>query len=247
MRTSLRRTEQAPQSGQAMVETVVILTATLLLLFGIIQFGLIYHAKVALDYAVFEAAREGAVNHAARSAIEYGLARGLAPLYTSISSADSGLDKVRKVQTARDRILSEIRSGQFSCIERLNPTREAFNAYGVSGQVGTVYDGPMIPNDNLRYRSATPRSGANVSIQDANLLKLRVTYCYPLYVPLISSVIKRLEGVEPDPDPPPGWVTPHPGDFQAACYRANRIPLVAQAVVRMQSAAIDDNFPAHCD
>lgn len=238
--------EPRAQSGQAMVETVVILFAALLLLFGIIQFGLIYHAKVALDYAAFEAARAGAVNHADRRAIEYGLARGLASLYTSVGAADSGLDRVKKVQAARDRVMDEIRDGRFACIERLNPSRSAFNAYGVIGDVGD-YHGPLIPNGNLLYRDATPRGGAEVSIQDANLLKLRVTYCYPLYVPLISTVIKRLQGVQDDPDPPPGWVAPRPGEFHAACYRADRIPLVAQAMVRMQSAAKDDVFPTACD
>ncbi len=241
-----RNADRAGQTGQAMVETVVVLFAALLLLFGIIQFGLVYQAKVALDYATFEAARAGAVNHADRRAIEYALARGLASLYTSVGSADSGLDRVGKVQAARDRVLAEIRDGSFACIERLNPTAAAFSAYGVIGDVGD-YHGPLIPNSNLLYRDATPRGGTDLSIQDANLLKLRVTYCYPLYVPLVSTVLKRLQGVEPDPDPPAGWMPARPGDFQRACYAANRIPLVAQAMVRMQSAARDDSFPASCD
>jgi len=228
-----------------MVETVVILFVTLLLLLGIIQFGLIYHAKIALDYAAFEAARAGAVNHADHRAIEFALARGLAPLYTSVSESDSTQDQVLSVKAARDRVMDDIRNGR-ACIERLNPGQTAFNAYGVSGEAGD-YQGLMIPNGNLGFRDATPANGAGVSIQDANLLKLRVTYCYPLYVPLISTVLKRLQGVEQDPDPVPGWVPPRLGDFHAGCYRNDGIPLVAQAMVRMQSAAINDEFPASCD
>ena len=79
-----------------MVETLIVLFVALLLLLGIVQFGLIYNAKLTLDYAAFEAARAGAVNYADRRAIEYALARGLAPLYTSVDPGDSSMDKVKK-------------------------------------------------------------------------------------------------------------------------------------------------------
>ena len=232
--------------GQAMVETVVILFALLLLLLGTIQFGLIYNAKITLNEAAFEAARAGALNHADRAAIEYGLARGLAPLYTSVPADASPREQVARVQAARDRVLDEIRHQGFACIQRISPDESAFQAYGIPGRVGD-YVGPLIPNDHLRYRSNRTGFGTDVSIQDANLLKLRITYCYPLYVPLISRVLQQLYGLVPDPDPPTGWQPPEIGHFRTACLAAGRIPIVAQAMLRMQTAAKDDEFAASCD
>ena len=248
-----------------MVETLVILFVALLLLLGIIQFGLIYNAKLTLNYATFEAARAGALNHADKRAIEYALARGLSPLYTSVDPADSDLDKVKAVQRARDRLFDqEISNGRFACIERLNPRPSHFagNVHGMADNTGLFAGQRLIPNDHLRYRSALPRGEPAVSIQDANLLKLRVTYCYPMYVPIIGNTVKWVMGMRaksvsrvPKGEPYEGWRAPQVGDFQAACYRADeldgrgypRIPIVAQAVMRMQTPAKNDEFPESCE
>lgn len=241
------------QHGQAMVETLVVLFVTLLLLLGIIQFGLIYNAKTTLNYATFEAARAGALNYADKTAIEYGLARGLAPLYTSVTTADGRLKKVSKVQQARDDVMDEIRAGQFACIERLNPPASAFSTYAVDDPTGIFPGEDLIPNDHLHYRKAIASSG--LSIQDANLLKLRVTYCYPMYVPIISTTIKRLMGLTPESaslvatgqtGATQGTLTPK-GSFQSNCYSQDRFPIVAQAIVRMQTPVKNDIFPASCD
>jgi len=235
------------QTGQAMVETVVVLFAALLLLLGIIQFGLIYNAKTTLDYATFEAARAGALNYGDKTAIEYALARGLTPLFTSVDLADSDRDKVKTVQKSRDKLFRQIQSGRHACIERLNPDTNAFNAYAVTDPTGHFGTQRLIPNSHLHYRSALASGGSNVSIQDANLLKLRVTYCYPMQVPLISNTIAKLMGVRRDPDPVPGWQAPNLGAFQTGCYRRGRFPIVAQAVVRMQTPIKNDVFPASCE
>jgi len=226
-----------------MAETVVIIFVTLLLLLGIIQFALIYNAKTTLTYAAFEAARAGALNYADRNAIEFALARGLAPLYTSIEPSDSMMNKVDSVKTARDTVLAEIKAGNYACIERLNPTSNAFNAHGITDPEGRF--GKIIPNDNLHYRSALTKGG--VSIQDANLLKLRITYCYPMYVPIISNTIKRLMGLMADPDPVPDWTAPTVGPFQTQCYLDDRFPIVAQGIARMQTPPKNDTFETTCN
>lgn len=223
-----------------MVETVVILFVALLL--GIIQFGLIYNAKTTLNYAAFEAARVGALNFADRTSIEYGLARGLSPLYTSVTKADGRLDTVKKVQSARDRVFDEIEDGEFVCIERVNPDRSAFVAYGVPDSTGNFPGEQLIPNDHLLYRSALVKGATTVSIQDANLLKLRVTYCYPMYVPFISNTVKRLYGLMYDPRPSTTRLTPA-GSFQRNCLEKDRFPIVAQAVIGMQTPVRNDDFP----
>jgi hypothetical protein len=236
-----------------MVETVVVIFVTLLLLLGVIQFGLIYNAKTTLNYAAFEAARAGALNYADKAAIEYALARGLAPLFTSVSTADGPLTKVKKVQNARDEVLDEIRAGEFACIERLNPPDSSFSHYAVNDPTGNFPGEDLIPNDHLHYRKAVPTGG--LSIQDANLLKLRITYCYPMYVPVISTTIKRLMGLTTESTSlvatgqtgaTHATLTPK-GSFQSNCYSKDRFPIVAQAIVRMQTPIKNDLFPPSCD
>ena len=66
-------------SGATMVEMLLALPVVLLLGLGIAQFTLVYQAKHALDYALTQAARQGAVEHASAASIERGLAAGLVP------------------------------------------------------------------------------------------------------------------------------------------------------------------------
>lgn len=256
-----------------MVETLVILFVALLLLLGIIQFGLIYSAKLTLNYATFEAARAGAVNYADKRAIEYALAAGLSPLYASVDPADSTADKIKAVQQARDRLFDdEISNGRFACIQRISPSTAQFSSgvfglpardvVGVPADADAIKGKMMIPNDHLRYRSAQPKGTPAVSIQDANLLKLRVTYCYPMYVPIVANTIKWVMGMRttsvsrvPKGEPYEGWEAPQVGDFQSACYKADeldgtgypRMPIVSQAIVRMQTPAKNDEFSDSCD
>lgn len=236
------------QSGQAMVETTIILAVMLLLILGAIQFALIYRAKVTLNYATFEATRAGALNYGSRRAVEFALARGLAPIYTAIRPGESMLDKVDKVKDARDKVMEEIdgaAGGDYVCIQRLNPTDEAFTAHGITDPTGT-FSGPIIPNDNLIYRS-TETSGSQVSIQDANLLKIKVTYCHRMIVPFISQLVKNLMLGAADPeDVPPDWTTPALSNFKRSCFADNRFPIEAISIVRMQTPAFNDSYRNDC-
>lgn len=206
-----------------MTEFIVIVPLVLLLIFGIIQFALLFTVKSTLNLATFDAARSGAVNHAQRLAVEMALANRLAALYTQSASISS-------LQAARTRVYDDMKKG-FVCVQRISPAKAAFGDFARKDDNNVS----AIPNDNLIYRSRKPGSGSSVSIQDANLLKLRVTYCAPLIVPFINSTIVAL-------------ATPGAGPFQRSCYKQNRFPLVAQAIVRMQSDAYDDNaFDVSCN
>lgn len=168
------------ERGQAMVEFLVILPAMLMLIFGAIQFALIFHAKITLNYAAYEAARAGSLGNADFNEVREGFARGLAPLY-SYSADDK--DQVAAFQRAREKVLNLVDDQILVRIERLNPSTEVLNHYKGNGE---------IPNDNLLFRNFSSSSSADknkVSIQDANLLQIRITYWYPLYVPLINRMI----------------------------------------------------------
>ena len=206
--------------GQSMVELLVILQAMLLLIMGAIQFALIYHAKITLNYAAYEAVRAGSLNNADYEAIQEGFARGLAPLYSYATDDDEQIDAY---QDARDKILEEFDSSdQLIRIERLSPQSNDFTDFALS-------DG-NIPNDNLRYRTSDTGLTGHRNIQDANLLHLRITYWYPLYVPMVDSVIYsaicELSKWSDD--------TVCSGDDK-------KIPLTAVAAMRMQSPAMDSS------
>lgn len=201
------------QRGTSIVEAVIALPILLVVILGAIQFALIYEAKATLNHASLQAARLGAVRNADPDAIRRGLARGLAPLYSPESSLSGLMSTINRIETelavdARIRIL--------------NPTREAFDDFGED------VDGRReIPNDRLHTRSTAvgPRSGVN--IQDANLLRVEITYGYELHVPLVNWFIARvLLGVRSDAD-----------GFEQQLLRRTRLPIIATATVRMQSPA----------
>ncbi len=184
--------------GQAMVEFVIIIPVLLLLIFGAIQIAFIYSAKTTLNYATFQAARLGATNHASYSAMRRGLVRGMAPLFTNNARAndiqddiDAGIDS----GGARRDAVSEVDT--YTRIIRINPTEAMLDIAGF-GRV--TDDGNVgIPNDHLMYRPDWQVEG--VSIQDANLLKIRVQYCYKLMVPIVNKIIGSLSELNNRRDP----------------------------------------------
>jgi hypothetical protein len=112
---------------------------------------------------------------------------------------------------------------------------------------GALQYSRSIPNDHLAYRSAVIKGGT--SIQDANLLKIRVTYCHKIITPIIGLTIKRLmlqKYADTDPDPIAGWVVPTRGAFTKFCLENDRIPIEAQAVIRMQTPIRDYGFKKDC-
>ncbi|WP_094782133.1 TadE/TadG family type IV pilus assembly protein [Paraburkholderia ribeironis] len=166
-----------------MAEFIVIAPVLLFVCFGTLQFVLLYQAKSTLDVAVLEAAREGAVNNGSMQAMRNGLARGLAPLYARQANVDGFAEALAKAQTDATR---------FSTITVLNPTAAAIRDYAqpryYADEAATYTE---VPNDSLMYRDSSVPAGASSSmnIQDANLLKIHVHYCYDMYVPLANKVI----------------------------------------------------------
>jgi hypothetical protein len=169
--------------GQAMVELLIILPVLLLLLLGAIQFALIYQAKITLNYAAYEGVRAGTLNHASLNEVRKGFSRGLAPLY-AYSDKDEVTEQVHAFERARRKVGNEV-TKDLVRIERINPTVADFKKFAPNGG--------NIANDHLRYRPSGTEDGSQDtrkgSIQNANLLQLRFTYWYPLYVPFVNRLI----------------------------------------------------------
>ena len=243
------------QSGQSMTEFIIIAPLLLFFCFATIQFVLLYQAKSTLDVAVLEAAREGAVNNGSMTAMRAGLARGLAPIYARQATAEGAAAALAKAQQDADNL---------SAISVLNPTPAAILDFSrpryYPDQQATYIE---IPNDSLMYRdSSTLGPTSQMNIQDANLLKIHVHYCYNLYVPLVNKVLYYAVNVigsigtmgiltrEPATQDPYG--APKNGDYLCKIKLADGIAtdrwpiaLDSEAMVRMQSplrnSAVNDS------
>ena len=108
-----------------------------------------------------------------------GVASGMTPYFmrTAIGATPNSADlsKARRIATI------EIFNPNSTEIRILNPTPEAMDAFVPLSEMMNE-----IPNDHLMYRVA---NGGGMSIQDANLLKIRVTYCVKLVVPFVDRII----------------------------------------------------------
>lgn len=208
------------QAGQSLPEFLIVVPLFLFLLLLIFQLTLIYRAKTVLDYAALEAARRGATSGVDMDRMREGLAYGLMPLY----STDPGVAGVAEAwaKTRFDMILN-------ANIEVISPTVEAWDAYRER-----QYDGAMaLPNDNLAYRPTTV-VGGDVTVQDANVLKIRVDYDFPLIVPFVDRVLRGDSRFVRSS----GFFDPANVDMKLPLLGGGshfRIPLQAHAVVRMQS------------
>ena len=174
-----RRGSRARRAGQALVEFLIIFPTLLFLVLGAFQFALLYQQKQTLNYATYYAARQGALKNAKANTIKDALASAMTPLYMTKSNDYGDLLKARVIAAIETFNPLNMR------VEILNPTAAAYNAHKGDSESGTE-----IPNDNLMYRPATVKGG--MSVQDANLLTVRTTYCARLIVPIVNKAIYSL-------------------------------------------------------
>jgi hypothetical protein len=80
-----RREEKLPNdSGQAMVESAIVIPLMTFLILGVIQLAMIQHAKIMTEYAAFNAARSGIVWNADRIIMENAAIISLLPTYEGL-------------------------------------------------------------------------------------------------------------------------------------------------------------------
>jgi hypothetical protein len=81
----------------------------------------------------------------------------------------------------------------------------------------------------LNFRPTTVGSAGGLSVQDANILKIQVTFTYPLIVPIIDRILGTL-------------------DVERTALEGHTVyslPIVTSAMVRMQSPITNSgNLPA---
>jgi hypothetical protein len=191
--SAVRRSQRSPRKsrGQSMVEYLIILPSLLLLTLGAIQFALLYQIKSQVNYATYAAARQGALKNGNSTSIKDAFGAGMTPLFTNKPDF-SGILRGRAVGAI------EAFNPLVTKIERISPPESVKTDFGITDPADA--NKKIVPNDNLQYRPTTVGSNSNLNIQDANILKIRVTYCAKLIVPVanvaIYSLVNGIQGTK---------------------------------------------------
>jgi TadE-like protein len=234
LQIDLYKIKRKRQSGASLTEFVIVTPIAILLVFGIIQTGLIYMAKSTLNNAVFMAARHGANNHANENSMKLSLAKGLIPFYIdAFNKPDVG-----SMTAAMGKSTLAVFNPLLNEFKIISPNTAMYKRYGINSPAGRY-----IPNDNLEYRDAGVgvQDGERISIRDANILKIKFTYAYDITkVPLMATILRRIMcgGLDGSVD---AWknnsLTGAVGYDFGNCkyYLAGTIPIVSYATVQMQS------------
>ncbi|BDE70226.1 pilus assembly protein TadE [Delftia sp. 670] len=217
--TSFRRPRQR---GSAMVEFTVVGPIITLLGLALLQYGLVFFNKNQINHASFMAARAGTMAHARMDDIREAYLRAIVPLYGGGSNSTELADAKAK---AKADLKDHLR------IDLINPTRESFEDWS-EPHLKEKYGVPAIPNAGLAHRDKKDiGSKSGQSVQDANLLKIRVTHGYELKIPLVRGIYQHyLRWLDDGSDP-----------FHTELIQHGRLPIVAQATLHMQSDAMQSD------
>jgi uncharacterized membrane protein (UPF0127 family) len=218
----------AKQRGSAMIEFAVVGPLIALLGLATLQYGMVFFAKNQINYASFMAAREGSFAHADLGTVQQAYVHALAPMYGGGETPGELAQSVAKA--------SADMAGNMQ-IEMLNPTKESFSEWNDETLQALLKTGSrhVIPNSALaaRLKPNDVRASSGQSLQDANLLKLKITHGYLPKVPVVGKLyLAYLK-----------WADPRTDDFQTKLINDGRIPVVTHVTLEMQSDAIEPDDP----
>ena len=214
------------QRGAAMIEFTVVGPIITMLGLAVLQYAMLFFAKQQLNHASFMAAREGATINANMGAVRAAYVRALVPMYgggqspaqLALSLARANADTAGNVN-----------------IELLNPTRESFADWNDTDLQAALKTGGkrVIPNVGQAFKNQDIGPASGQSIQDANLIKLRITHGYLPKVPLISRLYTKYLK----------WQDLGDDAFHTRLVNDGRIPVVTHITLHMQSDAIEPDAP----
>ena len=222
--TVVQRPRRTRQTGSAMIEFAVVGPLLTLLGLSLLQYGMLFFSKNQYNHASFMAARAGSTGHATLDTIQSAYAKALIPLYGGGTTTTS-------LAASYTKALADVQS--HAHIEILNPTVESFTDFNDPALQASVGNGKrVIPNASQMYKAvSTIGANSGQNIQDANLLKLRVTMGFKPQVPLMGKMYMRYLQ----------WMDDGKNAFNTAQIADGRIPVVSHVIVQMQSDAIEDS------
>lgn len=215
------------QRGSAMLEFTVVGPLITLLGLAVLQYGMLFFAKNQISYAGFLAAREGSTANASMEKVYTAYARALVPMY-------GGGQTQAELDDSLAKVLDDIGVDNIN-IELLNPTKESFADWNDPARQAALKTGSrrVIPNTGQAFKDQTVGATSGQTIQDANLIKLRITHGYLPKVPLVKNLYSTYLK----------WLDPHTDAFHTKLLADGRIPVVTHVTLHMQSDAIEPGNP----
>lgn len=233
------------QSGQAAVESAIVLPLFVFLILGTLQLGLMHQARLMTKYAAYRAVRAGAMHHARVRPMERAALAVLLPLVSRDSG--HGGEHIQPVDGA-ERFLAKWRGWP-----EVRDNRMKGNLSLVEVTICGPLDGDMPPGvDQVDFDD--PRWAASSDWRESTRTKLRVqvTFNYRMPIPFADRVIysisrhRMVPGVLRMEHPRRGPEAPSRqesgGAYDAlASSGVYVMPIRANYVLRMQSSL----FPIH--
>lgn len=218
------------QRGATLTEFMTI--GPLIFILGMtgIQYTLMYNAKTNLTYASYEAARAGAIENADPKAIQAGLLKGFLP-YLSAGNGSNG-DVSDSAQLLQTITTSET---PFMKVEIINPNKKAFDDFNDETlQRLLKTDHKVIPNKQTDIENLKDTQGktSGITIEEANVLKLRITYGYKPSIPLVGNMFAQAYDLLSGPQ----------DTFNTMLFAANRVPIVVDVSSQMLSPAVQNGL-----
>lgn len=218
---------QHTQTGATMTELLVAIPLVLLLGMIGVQYGLLYNAKNNVTYASYEAARAGAINNADPEAISDGLLKGMLPFLSSGNPKTGDLTS----------LLTDLKSNEsaFMKIEIISPNKEAFDDFSnteLQKLLGTK--NRVIPNkyiDTIKQDKVVGKK-SGITIHEANVLKLRITYGYKPTLPLAKNMFVSVAS----------FINSSQDNFAKSLFLNDRIPISVDVSAQMLSPAVENGL-----
>ncbi|MCP3137497.1 TadE family protein [Pyxidicoccus xibeiensis] len=225
------------QSGQAAIESAVVLPLYVFLILGTLQLSLMHQARLMTKYAAYRAVRAGSLNHARVKPMERAALAALLPLVSR--DAGNGVEHIQPVDGA-ERFLAKWRQWQ-EVRENVMPGGLPVAEVTVCGPLArdmpTGVD--QVDFDDPRWAGA---SGWHESMRTK--LRVQVTFNYRMPIPFANMVIYsiahhrsvpsmlRLERPRRASDPP---ASPQAAYDALASNGVYVLPIRATYTLRMQS------------
>lgn len=223
------------QKGATLTEFLVVTPLVALLGMIGLQYTLMYNAKTNLSYASYEAARSGAIHHADPEKIQDGLLKGLLPYFGANGDAKALSGNIGDTATVKASILKlKATEAPFMKVEIISPSQAAFDDFNdMTLQTMLKTNNKVIPNkysDTIKNTAVGKQSG--ITIAEANVLKLRVTYGYEPKIPLAKNMFVSVAS----------FLGSSKDAFSLKLLAANRIPVVVDVSAQMLSPAVENGL-----
>jgi hypothetical protein len=169
------------------------------------------------------AARAGSVAHATLDSIESAYKRALIPLY-------GGGESSQELLASYARAVADLTPVALR-VEVLNPTKESFDDFAKDTKLNEFFGTRAIPNLGIGFSAGLDTHGATSgqTLQDANLLKLRITHGYEPKVWLVGMIHSKFLA----------WTDTGRDSFVTQLIGNGRIPVVTHVTVEMHTEALE--------